>query len=151
MFKIHEKIRNNGVYIIAEMSANHAGKLENALEIVKKAAYAGASCLKIQTYTADTITIDCHSELFKVHGGLWDNEYLYDYFSQYLNTGLFAAEIKKYDNGTAQPNLGARDLAKFLVPIPPLSEQHRIVEQIKQLFTLCEKIMKCVKTFGLSR
>ena len=53
--KLKEKIKN-GVYIIAEMSANHAGSLENALELVKVAKDCGADCIKIQTYTADTIT-----------------------------------------------------------------------------------------------
>ena len=56
MSKLYEKISRNEVYIIAEMSANHAGKLENALKLVKIAKDMGADCLKIQTYTADTIT-----------------------------------------------------------------------------------------------
>lgn len=81
MFRMEEIIRAGRIYTIAEMSANHAGKLENALEIVRKAAEAGADCIKIQTYTADTITINCHNELFKVNGGLWDQEYLYDLYS----------------------------------------------------------------------
>ena len=54
--------------MIAEMSANHGGKLENALKIVRKAKEIGADCLKIQTYTADTITIDCDKEPFQIHG-----------------------------------------------------------------------------------
>lgn len=78
--KLFDKICNNQVYIIAEMSANHAGKLENALEIVRSAAQAGADCVKIQTYTADTITIDCNNEYFKIHGGLWDGYKLYDLY-----------------------------------------------------------------------
>ena len=81
MFHLFEKIRNNQTYIIAEMSANHGGSLDNALEIVRQAARAGADCLKIQTYTADSITIDCDSELFKIHGGLWDGYKLYDLYS----------------------------------------------------------------------
>jgi len=62
------------------MSANHAGKLENALEIVRRAAQSGADCVKIQTYTADTITIDCDNEYFQIHGGLWDGYKLYDLY-----------------------------------------------------------------------
>ena len=81
MFRLYEKINNGGVYIIAEMSANHAGKLENALEIVRGAAKAGADCLKIQTYTADTLTIDCDNEYFKVKGGLWDGYKLHDLYN----------------------------------------------------------------------
>lgn len=80
MFHLFDKIKQGGVYTIAEMSANHAGKLENALKIVQKSKEAGADCLKIQTYTADTITIDCRNEYFSIHGGLWDGYNLYDLY-----------------------------------------------------------------------
>lgn len=82
MFRLRETIAAGEIYTIAEMSANHAGKLENALKIVRAAAESGASCLKIQTYTADTITINCHNEFFQVNGGLWDKENLYELYSR---------------------------------------------------------------------
>lgn len=59
---------------------------------------------------------------------------------KYFECPLSKAMIKKYDNGTAQPNLSATDLAKFLIPLPPLPEQHRIVTKVDELMTLCEHL-----------
>lgn len=95
MFRMTDIIRNGGVYTIAEMSANHAGKIENAIDIVHAAAKSGASCLKIQTYTADTITINCHTSLFKVNGGLWNQEYLYDLYSRAYTPWEWQRTIKE--------------------------------------------------------
>lgn len=77
-----EKVNNGGVYTIAEMSGNHAGDLENALKIVHAAKEAGADCLKIQTYTADTITLDSDNECFFIHGGTWDGYRLYELYQE---------------------------------------------------------------------
>lgn len=82
MSKLFDSIRNQQIYVIAEMSANHAGKLENALEIVREAKKAGADCLKIQTYTADTLTLNCDNEYFRIKGGLWDGYKLYDLYKE---------------------------------------------------------------------
>lgn len=60
------------VYLIAEMSANHGGSLARALELVHAAKECGAHCIKIQTYTADTLTMDCDKPQFRIKGGLWD-------------------------------------------------------------------------------
>ncbi len=78
--QLWESIEQGKTYIIAEMSANHGNSLENAKKIVHKAKEAGADCLKIQTYTADTLTIDCRNEYFEIHNGLWDKQYLYDLY-----------------------------------------------------------------------
>lgn len=83
MTKMMESIGRGRTYVIAEMSANHAGRLENALAIVEAAAESGADCLKVQTYTADTITIDCDKPDFQIHdGGLWDGRVLHDLYEE---------------------------------------------------------------------
>ncbi len=71
------------VLIIAELSANHNGDLEVAKETIRAAKKAGADAIKLQTYTADTMTIDVKSDLFLInHGTAWDNQYLYDLYKQ---------------------------------------------------------------------
>jgi len=62
------------------------------------------------------------------------------YFLNYFDSSLSLTMIKKYDNGTAQPNLSASDLGKFLVPLPPLEEQKRIVAKVDELMALCDKL-----------
>lgn len=94
MFHLSKKIKDNDVYIIAEMSANHGGNLENALKIVRQTAEAGTDCLKIQTYTADSMTIDCDREYFKIKGGLWDGYKLYDLYKDAGTPYEWQARIK---------------------------------------------------------
>lgn len=69
-------------YIIAEMSANHNGSLDNALRIIKEAKLAGADAVKLQTYKPDTITLNCKSEEFLISGGLWNGRYLHDLYGE---------------------------------------------------------------------
>jgi len=71
------------VFIIAELSANHNGSLETAIETIKAAKRAGADAIKFQTYTADTLTLDVKNDDFKIKGGtLWDDKYLYDLYKE---------------------------------------------------------------------
>ena len=77
-------LNNNKVFIIAELSANHNGSIQTAIETIKAAKRAGADCIKLQTYTADTITIDSDNEDFKkIHNGtLWEGKTLYDLYKE---------------------------------------------------------------------
>ncbi|WP_406734093.1 pseudaminic acid synthase [Vibrio scophthalmi] len=67
-------------YIIAELSANHNGDISRAFQIMEEAKKAGADAIKLQTYTHETITMDCDSEEFQIHGGLWDGKTLYELY-----------------------------------------------------------------------
>lgn len=74
--------KNSGVFIIAELSANHNGSLDVAKETIRAAKRAGADAIKLQTYTADTITIDCRKDDFKIKGTIWEDKYLYDLYKE---------------------------------------------------------------------
>jgi pseudaminic acid synthase len=69
-------------YVIAEMSANHNGSIENAFKIIEQGKKAGASAIKIQTYRPETITLDCDTDDFRIFGGLWDGRLLYELYQQ---------------------------------------------------------------------
>ena len=95
MIKLLDYLKNKKTYIIAEMSGNHGGDVNKAFDIIKAAKDAGADCIKVQTYTADTITINCHNEEFKLNGGLWNNRYLYDLYSEGYTPWEWTKDLKK--------------------------------------------------------
>lgn len=69
-----------------------------------------------------------------------NDDVLAEFLMMYLDTPLFFSEIRRYDNGTAQPNLAAKSLEQFLVPLPPLAEQKRIVDKLEEILPLCERL-----------
>lgn len=90
--------KENPIYIIAEMSGNHNMDFNRAKEIIAAAAKAGANAIKIQTYTPDTITIDCKSELFKTQSKLWEGMTLYELYQQAYTPWEWQKELKEYAN-----------------------------------------------------
>lgn len=93
--RLYDKIDNNEVYVIAEMSANHGGNIENAFKIIEEAAKAGADCVKIQTYTADTLTINCTDDPYVIKGGLWDGYNYYQLYQQAFTPWEWQEDLKK--------------------------------------------------------
>lgn len=93
-FEIGEQCR---AFIIAELSANHGHDIEIAKNTIKAAREAGADAIKIQTYTADTLTIDCDKDCFKISGGtIWDGRTLYDLYSEAFTPWEWQRELMEY-------------------------------------------------------
>jgi len=90
-------LQNDGTYIIAELSANHNGEIQNALDSIKAAKEIGANCIKLQTYTADTITLDSDKKDFIIDGGtLWDGRKLYDLYKEAYTPWEWHKELFEY-------------------------------------------------------
>ena len=90
-------LEKDGVYIIAELSANHNGNLKNALDTIRAAKEIGANAIKLQTYTADTLTLDSHNEDFIIKGGtLWDNKTLYELYKEAYTPWEWHQELFDY-------------------------------------------------------
>lgn len=87
----------DGTYIIAEMSANHSGSLQTALDTIKAAKECGANAIKLQTYRADTITLNCQKDDFMVTGGtLWDGKNLYELYEEAFTPWEWHKELFEY-------------------------------------------------------
>lgn len=84
-------------YIVAELSANHNGSLQTALDTIKAAKETGADAIKIQTYRADTITLDCKKDDFMIAGGtLWDGKSLYELYEEAFTPWEWHEELFSY-------------------------------------------------------
>ncbi|EQB39183.1 N-acetylneuraminate synthase [Sulfurimonas hongkongensis] len=90
-------LEKDGTYIIAELSANHNGSLQTALETIKAAKECGADAIKLQTYTADTITLNSQKDDFMIDGGtLWDGKNLYELYTEAYTPWEWHRELFEY-------------------------------------------------------
>lgn len=105
--------RGYPVYVIAEMSANHNQDFERAVKIAEAAKAAGADALKLQTYTADTMTLDCDKECFRIKGTIWNGNNLYQLYQQALTPWDWHPKLKRVCD-----DLG---LTLFSTPFDPTS------------------------------
>jgi pseudaminic acid synthase len=101
MFTIanHEISKEAPTFIIAELSANHYGKIENAKALIKAAKGSGADAVKLQTYTPDTITLNCDNDYFKIkQDTIWDGRILYDLYEEAYTPYAWHEELFEYAN-----------------------------------------------------
>lgn len=85
----------NPAYIIAEMSGNHNQDFNQAVKIIEAASRSGADAVKLQTYTADTLTIDCDNEYFRIKKSLWEGRTLYDLYGEAHTPWEWQPELKR--------------------------------------------------------
>ncbi len=87
--------KSSKVFIIAELSANHNGSIKTAIDTIRAAKRAGADCVKLQTYTADTITIDCNNDDFLIKGTIWEGKNLYQLYKEAYTPWEWHEELMK--------------------------------------------------------
>lgn len=85
-------------YIIAEMSANHNQNFDKAVKIIEAAKDAGADAVKLQTYTPDTLTIDCENEYFRIKGTIWEGKVLHDLYREAQTPWEWQPKLKEIAN-----------------------------------------------------
>lgn len=87
--------RGKPTYIVAEMSANHNRNFDQAVKIIEAAKSSGADAIKLQTYTPDTMTIDCDNEYFRIKGTLWEGKTFYDLYGEAYTPWEWQPKLKK--------------------------------------------------------
>jgi len=88
--------KSHPAFIVAELSANHLQKFDHAVKLIKAAKDAGADAVKLQTYTPDTITIDCDNEYFQIkQGTIWDGKTLYELYKEAYTPWEWQPELKE--------------------------------------------------------
>ena len=99
-FSIGERSIGKGfeTYIVAEMSANHNQDFNHAVKIIEAAKKAGADAIKIQTYTAETITLNCNNDYFRIKGTIWEGKNLYDLYKEAHTPWEWQPQLKKIAN-----------------------------------------------------
>ena len=128
MFIKNRKISNkNFPYIIAEISANHNGKIEKAKNLIKLAKKNGADAVKIQTYSPESMTIDCKKDDFLVKGGLWDGYSLLSYMKRLKHLSL---GTKNYSN-----------MQRKLISLYSTPFDENAVDLLEELGTLLIKLL----------
>ncbi|MHA2427862.1 MAG: pseudaminic acid synthase [Candidatus Hermodarchaeia archaeon] len=95
MINNHKVGLGHPTYIVAEMSANHNGDFNQAAKIIEAAKEAGADAIKVQTYTPDTITIDCDNEFFRIKGTLWEGRTLFDLYGEAYTPWEWQPRLKR--------------------------------------------------------
>jgi pseudaminic acid synthase len=93
---IREISDRSPVFIVAELSANHAHDFDVAVQTIKAAKEAGADAIKLQTYTPDTITLNCSNGFFRIRGTIWDGKTLYDLYKEAYTPWEWQPELKAY-------------------------------------------------------
>ena len=114
-------------YIIAEMSANHHQDFNQAVKIIEVAKKAGADAIKLQTYTPDTITLDCDNEYFRIKGTIWEGKNLYELYGEAYTPWEWQPKLKEIAN-----NLG---LDLFSSPF-----DHTAVDFLEKMDVLVYKV-----------
>ena len=89
-------VKKNKIFFIAELSANHNGSLERAKKLIKCAKVNGASAIKLQTYTAETMTFNSNKKIFKIKEGLWKGYKLWDLYNKAKTPYKWHPELFKY-------------------------------------------------------